>query len=112
MSPLAVTWTLAAGICLCLGAVQFLVGLRRRPRREYLVFAAMALVAAAAIMTEVETYQAATVQQYLVGLKFTVGLQIIWWLALVWFVAYYTDMRNRWAPWSVTVALFMAGLVL
>jgi hypothetical protein len=45
-------WTLAAGICLCLGVVQLVVGLRRRPRREYLVFAGMALVAAAAIMTE------------------------------------------------------------
>ena len=87
MSPLAVVWTLAAGICLCLGAVQLVVGLRRRLRREYLVFAAMALVAAAAITTEVATYKADTVQQFVVGLKWTVGLQILWWLSLVWFVA-------------------------
>jgi len=111
MSPLGVMWTLAAGICLCLGAVQLVVGLRRWPRREYLVFAAMALVAAAAIMTEAGTYQAATVEQYRASVKVTVGLQILWWLGLVWFVVYYTHMRNRWAPWSATIVLFVAGVV-
>jgi PAS domain S-box-containing protein len=71
----------------------------------------MALVAAAAIMTEAGTYQAATVEQYRASLKVTVGLQILWWLALVWFVVYYTDIRNRWVPWSATITLFVAGVV-
>jgi len=104
-------WTLGAGICLSLGLVQLLVGLRRRPRREHLVFAAMAFVAAAAIMLEAASYQSATVEEYRVGLKWTVGLQIFWWLSLLWFIVYYTKLRNRWAPWLVTIALLLAGVV-
>jgi PAS domain S-box-containing protein len=111
MSPLGVTWSLAAGVCLSLGAVQLLVGLRRRPRREYLVFAAMAFVAAAAIMTEVASYYASSVEEYRATLKSTVALQIFWWLALVWFVVYYTELRNRWAPWAVTIVLLLAAVV-
>ena len=111
MSPLGITWTLAAGICLSLGVVQLLIGLRRRPRWEHLVFAVMALVAAGAIMAEIATYHATSVEEYRLGLKSTVGLQIVWWVALVWFVVYYTDMRNRWAPWFVTILLGLAGVI-
>jgi PAS domain S-box-containing protein len=108
---LAIGWTLAAGICLTLGIVQLLIGLRRRPRREHFVFAAMALFAAGAIMAEIATYHATSVEEYRVGLKSEVGLQILWWVALVWFVVYYTELRNRWAPWFVTILLGLAGVI-
>jgi PAS domain S-box-containing protein len=111
MTLIATLWLLCAGIAIALAALELLVASRLRTWRVHVPFVVMAVVAAAAAVTELASYNATAVPELGAWLKATVGFQILWWMACVRFFSDYADIKRRWIPATLIGLLVLSGVI-
>ena len=106
---------LLSGICAYAALTHLAAGLRRPPDRVHLLFAAMSVSMALFGVANGLGYQATTVADATLALKWNVGIAALFFVLFPWFVAEYTGVRPKrlLAAYSVLLAgLFVVNLVL
>jgi len=109
MSWITVIWSTAAGACVTLAAVHFLVWLGERKAWESLFFALATLSVAAMATLEAQALRAPTPLQFGLLLRWMhvpAGIVVI---SMAWFTCHYLRAGRTWLAWLVTG---LRGLVL
>lgn len=102
MSWIVPVWSMAAGVCLTLAGLHFLVWLRSRELLANLLFAIAALAASAIALQEIALMRAQSPADYGEVLRWMhVSVAIIV-IAIVWFIRLYLQAGRIWLAWVVS----------
>ncbi len=114
MSWIIPIWSIAAGVCLCLAALHFLVWLRSRASLVNLIFSLAAMAGCAIALQEMVLMHAQTPVEYgelLRWMHVSVAVIII---AIVWIVRLHLRAGRVWLAWLVSglrIVVLLANLL-
>ena len=114
MSWIIPIWSIAAGVCLCLAALHFLVWLRSRASLVNLIFSLAAMAGCAIALQEMVLMHAQTPAEYgevLRWMHVSVAVIII---AIVWIVRLHLRAGRVWLAWLVSglrIVVLLANLL-
>ena len=95
MSPLIAGHIVIGTVCLTVGLIHLMIGLRKKKAGTDILFAVMAICIAAGMYLDIGMYRAATVGEFNRVFKIHVSFDVIFWISTIWFIRFYTGTARR-----------------
>jgi PAS domain S-box-containing protein len=111
MSPLIAAHIVIGTVCLTVGLMHLLLGLRKDDKKADLLFAVMAISIASGMYLDILMYRASSVEGFNAAFKIHVNFDVIFWICTIWFISAYTGTARRLLVLLPTVCYAVAGVV-